>query len=425
MKRKLILFLTILGATLCFLALTVSASEIYSDYTEPGANGEAPIFSFLGYSAGEGSGIGAGYTVDHKALESYKKATGEDLKYGLVVTLKDFIEDKKPLDNDGLIPEAYKDKVISIDFSNTGYRRISVSFTNMDTTQLDTSIVMSLFVVDNDGVKYIGEEATDEGPESISYNDVISGKGATPAVPPIVEVTIDGMTFSTAIEETTPAWDRIRQQNASNADYNTGSSMSSSELTGLFGVKTKAQMIAAGGSLINMPAASALMSHYLKNTGATYNINVAGFLSDDSGALACRNRAINKALRAAEQLAVKNKTVTVQQTDESHPYQNELATQNWQYALGSYFDDVDIINLTVTEVDGVKTYSADIKYSVADYYNWDTNDYNKFKGIVSPHDLHELHKAGIAREFLSYGEITYSSITWTEGQTVDQIAGLN
>ena len=103
----------------------------------------------------------------------------------------------------------------------------------------------------------------------------------------------------------------------------------------------------------------------------------------------------------------------------------QLATNNWQYSLGSYFDDVDVINLTVTEVDGVKVYSADIKYIVTDFYNWDTNDYNKFKDLISPHQLHELHKAGKAREFMSYGEITYSNITWTEGQLVTEIAGLN
>jgi hypothetical protein len=174
-----------------------------------------------------------------------------------------------------------------------------------------------------------------------------------------------------------------------------------------------------------MPAASALMSHYLKNTGETYNIDVAGFLADDTGALASRNKAINNALRASEALAQSGKTLTINQLAEGHPMQGSLATQNWQYAIGSYFDDVDVINLTVTEIDGVKTYSADIKYIVTDFYNWDTNDYNEFKGIVSPHDLHELHKAGIAKEFMSYGEITYSSITWTEGQTVDQIVGLN
>ena len=294
----------------------------------------------------------------------------------------------------------------------------------MTNVHFDKSVIMSLFVAESTGVKYIGEETTDEGPESISYNDVILGKPATPAVPPVVEVTIGGMTYSVN-GVTEQAWDRIKQQNNSNADYNTGSSLSSSQLTGITGVKTKAQMIAAGGSLINMPMASALMNHYLKNTGETYNIDVASFLKDDSGALKSRNNAINNALRASELLARKNKKITVNQLAEGHPMQGSLATQNWQYAIGSYFDDVDIINLTVTEVNGIKTYSADIKYIVTDYYNWDTNDYNKFKGIVSPHDLHELHKAGIAREFLSYGEITYTGITWTEGQTVDQIAGLN
>lgn len=424
MKRKITLFLSALAVTLCAFALLVGASDIYSDFTEQGANGEDPIFSFLGYSASDSGGIGAGYTVNHTALKNYEATSGEDLRYGIVVTLKDLIEDEKPLDDNGLVPEENKDKVIVIDFSNAKYSKISVSFTNMTDVHFDRSVIMSLFVVESTGVKYIGEETTDEGPESISYNDVILGKPATPAVPPVVEVTIGGMTYSVN-GVTEQAWDRIRQQNASNADYNTGSSMSSSELTGLFGVKTKAQMIAAGGSLINMPMASALMNHYLKNTGETYNIDVASFLKDDSGALKSRNNAINNALRASEQLARKNKKITVNQLAEGHPMQGSLATQNWQYAIGSYFDDVDIINLTVTEVNGIKTYSADIKYIVTDYYNWDTNDYNKFKGIVSPHDLHELHKAGIAREFLSYGEITYTGITWTEGQTVDQIAGLN
>jgi hypothetical protein len=174
-----------------------------------------------------------------------------------------------------------------------------------------------------------------------------------------------------------------------------------------------------------MPMASNLMSHYLKNTGENYNFDVDKFMKEDSGALACRNAAINNALRAAEQIARKGKTLTVGQLTEGHPMQGQLATQNYQYALGSYFDDVDVINLTVTEIDGVKTYSADIKYIVIDFYNWDTNDTYPFKKIVSPHELHELHKAGKAREFLTYGETTYQNITWTEGQTVDMIAGFN
>ena len=400
----------------------MGADDIYTDFTKPGINGESPLFSFLGYSSSDEGNIAVGYKIHHDALESYEAKTGNDLKIGFVVTFKDFVDGTSPLDSDGLPTGENKEKILVVNFKER-YDRAFATLFGVPKEMLDAHIIMSLFVVDNESVKYIGSETSEIGPESTSFNDTLQGLPPTPAVPPITEVTVDGITYS--INGTTePAWDRVRQQNNSLADYNTGSSLSSSQLTGFLGVKAKAQLIAVGGSLINMPAASALMSHYLKNTGETYSLDVASFLKDDSGALSSRNKAINSALRASEQLAQRNKAITVNQLEEGHPYQHELATQNWQYAIGSYFTDVDVINLTVAEVDGVKTYSADIKYIVTDYYNWDTNDYNEFKGIVSPHDLHELHKAGIAKEFSSYGEITYS-ITWTEGQTVDQIEGLN
>ncbi len=424
MKKRVFLFLTLLALSLCIFTVFASADSIYDDFTEAGKDGEDPIFKYLGYSISEnGNSIGIGYTVDTDALAAYEQKTGEALKYGLVITLKDILGDTLPLDENG-DPIEGNDKVYVIGFENE-FSRISASFKEIPEENLDTHLIMSLFVVDPDlGVAYIGSETAYEGPESISLTDAKEEKGATPAVPPVTEVKIGNMTY--AIDALTEqAYDRVKQQNASNGDYDKGSSLSSSQLTGFLGVKTMAQLIAAGGSLINMPMASSLMSHYLKNTGATYNLNVEKFMAEDSGALTCRNNAINNALRAAEALARKGKTLTVGQLSEGHPMQWELATDNYRYALGSYFDDVDVINLTVTEIDGVKTYSADIKYIVIDFYNWDTNDYNDFKGIVSPHELHELHKAGIAREFLTYGEVTYESITWTEGQTVSEIAGLN
>lgn len=422
MKRKIVLFLTILAVTACFFALTVSADSIYSDFTKPGANGEEPIFTFIGYSTydtGKG-GICVGYNVNIAALENYESKTGKDLNYGIVVASKDNVENGKPLDESGLATGANKDKILVIDLDNRS-DRISISIVGLSDENFEKHLIMSVFVREEQGVKYIDEDATTDSPQSITYKDAFEGKPATPAIPPITEIKIGNITYS--INGTTePAADRIKQQNASNADYKTGSSLSSLRL---FYAQLAAAGIAGGGSALDMPVAAAFMSHYIGNTGATYEIDVGGFMKDDSGALSSRNKAINNALRAAEQLAQKGKTVTVNQLTEGHPMQNSLATQNWQYAIGSYFDDVDIINLTVTEVNGVKTYSADIKYIVTDFYNWDTNDYNEFKGIISPHDLHELHKAGKAKEFMSYGEITYSGITWTEGQEVFAIAGLN
>lgn len=424
MKKRAFLFSIFLILSFCMLTLVIGADSIYSDFTKPGVNGESPIFSFNGYSTSNEGGICVGYDIDRDALDSYASKTGSSMKYGIVVACKDLIVGDGPLDQNGVLTEENIGKALVFDF-DLKFNKISAHLNNISEKQKNTYLILSLFiVVPGEGVVYIGNESSYTGPESTSFNDALSGLPPIPSAIPTQTVVIGNMTYSTnAVTEL--AWDRVKQQNASLADYNTGSSKTSSELTGFFGIKTKAQLIAAGGSLINMPAASALMSHYLKNTGETYTIDVASFLTDDSGALASRNTAINNALRAAEQLAQKGRKITINQLAEGHPMQGSLATDNWRYAIGSYFDDVDVINLTVSEVDGVKTYTADIKYIVTDYYNWDTNDYNEFKGIVSPHDLHELHKAGIAKEFLSYGEITYSSITWTEGQTVDQIQGLN
>lgn len=410
MKKRVLIFLTIFTVLVCSLAIAVSAADTYSDYTKPSADGKAPIFTFLGFAVDESAGnLCVDYKVDVEALKDYENSVGGNLEFGVVAAYKGYVEGGVPLDPaTGLPRGANKDKIAVRKLSSketTGI--ISVKLTGMTPELFSKEIFLSLYTFDKTGVKYVTDFQSTDAPEWVSYEFI---KGP-------LEITINKITYSTD-GVTAPAGDRIKQMNASNADYKKGSS----ESTSLY--RIMANLIVTGGNSLGMPNAAKFMNHYLGNTGKQYTIDVASMMSSDSGALSCRNTAINNALRAAEALAREGKTFTINQLSEGHPMQWQLATNDWQYSLGSYFDDVDVINLTVTEIDGVKVYSADIKYIVTDFYNWDTTDYNKFKDIISPHQLHELHKAGKAREFLSYGEITYKNITWTEGQTASEIAGL-
>ena len=97
-------------------------------------------------------------------------------------------------------------------------------------------------------------------------------------------------------------------------------------------------------------------------------------------------------------------------------------TEDWYLAVGSYFTCIEMHNVTVkVNADGTKTYSAQLKYTVADFYNWNENSWSTIPIVdVSQRDLHQLHRVGQAKEFLSVGEKEYV-ISWTKGQTAEQI----
>ena len=236
----------------------------------------------------------------------------------------------------------------------------------------------------------------------------------------IVQVTESGQ-FSSAITKTKQSADRLKQMSAAAATYNKGAACSESEVSAAL---SSAKKIQTSGALIGYSNASAFIKHFLGNSGEDYTIDLDNFLSD-SNALATRNEELTKALRACEELAVEGEQINVYQKEE---LVHHNLTGDWKFAVGSYFTSIEIKNLSVNG----SIYSATITYKVTDFYNWDyNNDTPVFSGLaaaivgdVSPKDLHELHRAGKAQEFLSYGEASYT-VSWVKGSSVASIPIFN
>lgn len=214
--------------------------------------------------------------------------------------------------------------------------------------------------------------------------------------------------FST-VNKRTPPFDREKQIKSSQSDYNTGSSYPAERL---------AEILSSAGKIKNLgtlvyPNAAKFMAHYLEGSGEDYTIDMEKFL-ENAIAKQNMNADIERAKKAAQELVIKGKTADVYQKTESLHHN---LTGDFKYCLGSYFAYVEMHNVSF---DGT-TYTATVKYTVIDFYNWDKTDttpvfdgfVSKIVGSISPADLHQLHTSGVAKEFLSIGELSYE-ISWTK-----------
>ena len=374
-----------------------------------------PIFSYLGYSIFEiGSSISVSYTVNVEALLEYERTNKVKLDYGLVGAYVGYLNGGTPLDPETTEPvdvSQWDKRIYCHSIRRYAQPNADLRLVNIQKAQYDEEFYLCLYIYDGKEVKYLTGDKSVSIPDTVSYADV---RGP-------VETTVDGMTYSTE-KETTPNSHTVSQMAESAAVYNT-TTMSDSDARSII---NKANTVITGGSLIGWSNAADLLQHFLDGSGEQYTLNMTDFLKDSNNK-SYRNTEINRALRAAEQLAREGEYLTMNQL-----WENKYTPKDdWYYAMGTYYCDVDMMNLTVTvDENGIKHYSADIKYSATDFYNWNKNDttpvINKkvlFVTITgpSPAELYRLHEAGRAQEFTTYGEITYKNVTWTEGQTVDDL----
>lgn len=433
MKNKILVVLFAILTTLLLLTLSVSASEActhenrevtaieYGSYTQKGkikfncnncAVNEmeiAPLVKLNGYSVSNtGSNLCVGYAINGDIMVEIAKLN-DKFELGMVAASKALLGDKAPLDGKTANPvdlSQYGAAVMKAPVQSDRFSFVDLRLDGFSDGSFYEQLYLCAYVFDGEKVKYINDSEESEAPSCVCF---IEATGNT-------EVTIDKYAFS-SVKETKDADDRIKQMNNSASKYKGGTTASSLDLLKYQGA---AALIVAGGSVAGYTNAKNFLSHYLSNKGTQYTIDLNSFF-EDSNALNVRNKDINRALRAAEALAIENIAINVNQCTEQV---NDELSGDWKYSLGSYFSRINMSNVTVTEQDGEKTYSATLKYTVTDFYNWDEGVNEKVFGLISPWQLAQLHRAGKAREFLSVGEISYE-ITWTEGQTVDQITGLN
>lgn len=437
MKNKFLLIGFALLTMLFVFTLSVSAADVcahngktitgvnYDDYAKNGKMtftcptcnvteiSIAPLFKLNGYAVSEeGDSMCTGYEINAEAVSALK-ALNSKFEAGIVIAAKELLGDKMPLNSATAEPVALSNpnaRIIKFDASDRGLSSIDIKLTEITPESFTSQVYMCSYVFDGISVKYIQGESQTTQIKPVTY---VEATGKTE----YVDKNNNKYQYS-IIKETKDADHRVGQMQYSASVYNKGADSGVSTWD-LIKYEVAASSIVVGGSLAGYEQAKSYLSHYLNGSGKQFDIDMNAFLKD-SVALSVRNKDINRALRAAEYLAIEGARVNMNQCVEQV---NNVLTDDWYYALGGYFSRVNMTDLTCTEENGVKTYSTTLKYTVIDFYNWGTNG-DKIFGIISQWQLSQLHKAGRAQEFLSYGEVSYT-ITWTEGQTVDQIAGLN
>ncbi|MBO5313071.1 MAG: hypothetical protein J6B29_03800 [Clostridia bacterium] len=426
MKKRALIFFSILLLSACLFALSLSAEEIrYSDFAKQGANGEDALFGFLGYSINDdGDSICAEYSIDKEALCAYESSVGKQLRFGALAVNKKVLDGRAPLDSETGKPMDISSSGKSMAIYTELRRDVSrmyIIVTGVTQEYYNSEIYLCMYIYDGSTVKYLTGESSTIMPDSVSMAEL--------NLP--TDVTVDNVYFTTQKPSSTIAYDREKQMKESKLEYGTpvvdASTYTDSKMSSvLSGAKTIAGNGFLGLIVKGMfPNASRFMAHYLENTGTDMIINMGtgtnGFFKSGSGTLAHRESRVNQALRACEALAREGKSISVYQGTEQVNHFGD--TEDWYLAVGSYFTCIEMNDVTVTvNSDGTRSFSAQLTYNVTDYYNWNENSWSTIPIVnVSQRDLHQLHRTKQAMEFESSGSVTYS-ITWTEGQDASSLS---
>ena len=105
----------------------------------------APLFVSLGYSVSEDGGVTTGFRVNYDAIIEYENATGENINYGLFVTVYDRIGEKDIIN---LETGKTNENAIALEVSNREFSILNIKINGFETPeQKSASFSFGMFVV--------------------------------------------------------------------------------------------------------------------------------------------------------------------------------------------------------------------------------------------------------------------------------------
>lgn len=175
--------------------------------------------------------------------------------------------------------------------------------------------------------------------------------------------------------------------------------------------KTGWHSVALAARAIGLEDAGRHMLMYLENTGNDQTIIYARLISDVPSAQKVRDSEINEAMVFAE--TINKKKFNISSYAASLGYARKDESWNWYYAVGGY----STWGKAKVTKDG-DCYKMKMKLKFEDKYNWDAGKAVTIFGVTVPDvSLGELHRAGIAWEYILIGDAEYT-IKWSKGERV-------
>lgn len=195
MKRKIILFASLMLMAACVFALCANAQAICAEGEHTGEwqidfdqskvltkvhsteictkcnlvlkdESLAPLIEDKGFSYYNGSMV-QGYYIDADALEAYEARTGKSIGYGVVAA----VENQAPL-GENAVPTG--DNVISVNLKDIGSEHFEIKITEIPSEKSDVKIVLCAYLNIDGQVVYVDNGYADNNVAGVTYNEVVN-----------------------------------------------------------------------------------------------------------------------------------------------------------------------------------------------------------------------------------------------------------